>query len=185
MKKSMVVSIMSKDRPGIISEVSNAIFKLGGDIADVNQTVLSGYFTMILATTFNKDVTKEDIFATISHIESETSLEVSVKEVKEELVDTKTELDEAYVITVQGQNKTGIVSHVAALCATHEANILDLDTVLRNDLYSMVIQADMKNSGSTLDALKNDLTVYAQQSDLKVTIQHNDIFRVTSEVSLN
>lgn len=183
MRKSMVVSIMSKDRPGIISEVSNAIFELGGDIADVNQTVLSGYFTMILATYFDKDVTNEDIFASISHIQSETSLEVSVKEVAGDLVDTKVQLDEAYVITVQGKNKTGIVSHVAALCATHEANILDLDTVLRNGLYSMVIQADMKNSNSTLEALKGDLAAYAKQSELKIMIQHNDIFRATSEVT--
>lgn len=185
MKKSMVVSIMSKDRPGIISEVSNAIFELGGDIADVNQTVLAGYFTMILATHFEKEVTKEDIFASISHIQSETSLEVSVKEVDDELVDNKVELDEAYVITVQGNNKTGIVSHVAALCAKHQANILDLDTVLRNGQYSMAIQADMKNSGSSIEALKKDLNLYAADAELKIMIQHNDIFRATSEVTLH
>lgn len=181
----MVISIMSKDRPGIVSDVSNAIFELNGDIADLNQTVLAGYFTMILATQIEESVTKEDILAAISHIQSETSLEVSVKEVHSDFIEQINPLNEAYVITVQGKNKTGIVSHVSKLCAQHQANILDLDTVLKDGVYSMIIQADMKHSSSSIDALKAELTHYASDADLTIMIQHNDIFRATNEVTLH
>ena len=48
MKKQLVISVMSKDRPGIIADITGVILDLGGDLADLNQSVLGGYFSMIL-----------------------------------------------------------------------------------------------------------------------------------------
>ncbi|MBN4071716.1 ACT domain-containing protein [Desulfotalea psychrophila] len=48
MSKQVVISVMSKDRPGIIADVTTVIYDLGGDLADLNQSVLGGYFTMLL-----------------------------------------------------------------------------------------------------------------------------------------
>ncbi len=53
MKKQMVISVMSKDRPGIIAGVTGAIYKLGGDVADLNQSVLCNYLSMILSVSFD------------------------------------------------------------------------------------------------------------------------------------
>ena len=52
---------MSRDRVGIVRDVSAAVRDLHGDIADLSQTVLRGYFTMILLVTFPGDVDETQI----------------------------------------------------------------------------------------------------------------------------
>ena len=57
---------MSRDRVGIVAEVSGAIAALQGDIADMRQSVLRGYFTMILLARFPGQVSPEGIGAGIA-----------------------------------------------------------------------------------------------------------------------
>ena len=43
-----VLNVMSDDHPGIVAAVSNAVESLGGNIDSCSQTVLGGYFTLIM-----------------------------------------------------------------------------------------------------------------------------------------
>jgi len=114
MRKQMIISVMSKDRPGIIASITGAIFKLGGDVADLNQTVLCGYLTMILNASFEEEVTKEDLHAAISHIKTESKFEVSIKELPlGEVPEGDGPPEETYVLTVQGPNRGGIVHGIS------------------------------------------------------------------------
>ena len=186
MNKQMIISIMSHDRPGIIAGVTGAIYRLGGDVADLNQTVLCGYLTMILSVSFDDEVTREDVMAAISHIKTESKFEVSIKELTngEKAMANQTP-DETYILTVQGPNKAGIVHGVSQLCFERNINILDLATTLKNDQYTMALQLDLKNCSRTGRELRKELEEYSKNSGLNITMQHNDIFQVTNEVTLH
>lgn len=56
-----VISVMSRDRIGIIAEVAGAISSLHGDIADLRQSVLRDYFTMILLARFPAGITADAV----------------------------------------------------------------------------------------------------------------------------
>ena len=186
MRKQMIISVMSKDRPGIIASITGAIYRLGGDVADLNQTVLCGYLTMILSASFDPEVTKEDLLAAISHIKTDCKFEVSIKEITQAIEETLGQPSvETYILTVQGPNKTGIVHGISQFCFEHNINILDLATTLKNDQYTMALQLDLTKCISSVEALQKELEEYSQQSNLTVMIQHNDIFQVTNEVSLH
>lgn len=186
MRKQMIISVMSKDRPGIIASVTGAIYRLGGDVADLNQTVLCGYLTMILSASFEPEVTKEDLLAAISHIKTDCKFEVSIKEITQNLDELAGPPPaETYILTVQGPNKAGIVHGISQFCFEHNINILDLATTLKNDQYTMALQLDLTRSISSVETLQKELEEYSQQSNLTVMIQHNDIFQVTHEVSLH
>lgn len=43
-----VVSVIGKDRVGIIAKVSGALSEMGANIEDISQTVLQDYFVMIM-----------------------------------------------------------------------------------------------------------------------------------------
>ena len=43
-----VLTVMSDDHPGIVAAVSDAVESLGGNIDSCSQTVLGGYFTLIM-----------------------------------------------------------------------------------------------------------------------------------------
>ena len=58
--KLFFLSISSRDRIGIVYQVSSAISELGGDIADLRQSVLRGHFTMILLASFPDTVTQRE-----------------------------------------------------------------------------------------------------------------------------
>lgn len=186
MTKRMIVSVMSKDRPGIIANITGAIYRLGGDVADLNQTVLCGYLTMILSVSFDPDVTKEDLLAAISHIKTDCKFEVSIKEL--DATNTEAEAaapEEMYILTVQGPNKAGIVHGVSQFCFDHNINILDLVTTLKNNQYTMALQLDLSHCICGILALQQKLEEFGRQSDLSITLQHNDIFQVTNEVTLH
>lgn len=186
MKKQMIISVLSKDRPGIIAGITGAIYELDGDVADLNQTVLRGYLTMILSVSFAPEVTREDLMAAISHVKTDCKFEVSIKEITPGSVEDSFELpEETYILTVQGPNKTGIVHGISQFCYDRNINIFDLATTLLNDQYTMALQLDLKHCTSSITRLQEELEEYSQQSGLTVMIQHNDIFQVTNEVTLH
>lgn len=186
MRKQMIISVMSKDRPGIISGITGAIYQLGGDVADLNQTVLCGYLTMILSASFEPDATKEDVLAAISHIKTPSKFEVSIKELTpEQLKEDFSTPEETYILTVQGPNRGGIVHGISQFCYEHNINILDLATTLENEIYTMTLQLDLRECNVTIAALRLAIEEYAGRTELTIMMQHNDIFQVTNEVALH
>lgn len=43
-----IVSVIGKDKKGIIAKVSNTLYQLNVNIEDISQTVMQDYFTMIM-----------------------------------------------------------------------------------------------------------------------------------------
>ncbi len=43
-----IVSVLGRDRVGIISGVTAILAEFGVNVLDINQTVLQGYFTMVM-----------------------------------------------------------------------------------------------------------------------------------------
>jgi len=184
MGKQMVMSVMSKDRPGIVADITGVIYQLKGDLADLNQSVLCDYFSMILVASFDDAVTPEDVVAGFSHIPSATKLEVVVKEVEAPLANTSDSRGrEIYVLTAQGRNKSGLVHRIGLFCCQHGINILDLATTLSGDMYTMILQLDLSRVES-VDIIRVDLTRCAEESGLHVVLQHEDLFKATSEITL-
>ena len=44
-----IVTVVGKDRVGIIANVCTALARFNVNVLDINQTVMQGYFTMMLA----------------------------------------------------------------------------------------------------------------------------------------
>ncbi len=49
-----IVSVIGKDNVGIIAKVSAYLSEIGGNIEDISQTLMQGYFVMIALVDFNK-----------------------------------------------------------------------------------------------------------------------------------
>ncbi len=56
-----VISVMSRDRVGIVADVAARIAGLGGDLADLSQTTLRGFFTLIVIASFPDGVDLETV----------------------------------------------------------------------------------------------------------------------------
>lgn len=182
--KQMVLSVLTKDRPGVIADVTGAIFRLEGDLADLKQSVLWGYLTMILIGNFPDRVTKEALTAAIAEGERTTDFQVSVKELTTPLTAGPPVPKEIFIMTVQAANRGGLVHQVSRFCYERGVNILDLTTTLRDGRYTMALQLDLTGIGS-LAALRADLSAFAGKTNLSLTLQHSDLFRATDDVLLH
>lgn len=184
MQRQMIISVLSEDRPGIIADITGAIFELNGDLADLSQSILCGYLTMTLIVTFDRDLSTDAVRDKLAAIKSKNGYEIIVKSMDIPLQHDGSGLPEkTYILTVQGKNKSGMVYSISSFCYQRDINILDLSTTLKDDQYTMVLQLDLSKVGS-IKQVREDLDRHAQQNEVNVMMQHYDIFRVTNEVTL-
>ena len=176
----------TKDRVGIVAAVAHQISALQGDIADLSQTVLRGYFTMILLATFPPTVTTgliKERLQTISATDS-PALEIAVLPIA---TPSETEQpiapENIYVLTASGADRIGFVATVASFCAANAINILDLATSANAGQYRMVLQVDLSRCAS-LTTIQRQLKHFAQQQDMQLVLQHNDIFQAIHEINM-
>lgn len=186
LQNHFVISVMSRDRVGIVYDVSSAVSKLNGDIADIRQSVLRGHFTMILYVSFPASVTGDDIKHMLADLNtsSSTSLEFGVKPVPDlDPVTDTTPQENTYVLTATGKDRIGFVAAVSQFCAENQMNILDLSTTVANDLYIMILLVDLSRCAS-IDAIRRRLRAFQQHTDLQLVLQHYDIFKATNEIKM-
>lgn len=182
MNKQLVMSVMSKDRPGIIADITTVIYDLGGDLADLNQSVLGGYFTMLLIAEFDEKITPEDLYAGFSHIKSKTKLEAVIKEMEVNLEIERDHLPkETFIITGQGGNRKGLVKILGDFFYSNNINVLDLVTTREGEKYTMIFQVDLTHIAS-MEVFREDLRILGEEQKMNLFLQHNDIFMATNEV---
>jgi len=183
-RKEYVISITSRDRVGIIHDVASAISYMNGDLADMRQQVLRGYFTMILYVSFPAEVGTEEMKQRIAAAGTGTAaIEVSVKELKQSPPASSESIDNNYVLTAEGADRIGFVATVTKFCKDNDINILDLTTTVSGDRYIMILFVDLSNC-SSMDDLRNDLDRFADETDLNMVLQHYDIFKATNEIKI-
>jgi predicted amino acid-binding ACT domain protein len=182
--KEYIISITSLDRVGIIHDVTSVISSMNGDLADMQQQVLRGYFSMILYVAFPADVIREDIHKRLTAIGTdEAALEVSIKKLKHSQPQSSGPVDNCYVLTADGADRIGFVATVTKFCKDNAINILDLTTSVSGDRYIMILSVDLSNC-SAMDELRERLARFARDMDLNMVLQHNDIFKATNEIKI-
>ena len=80
MPQEFVVTVTSVDRVGIVSGLSEALLELGGNIDALSQTVMRGYFTLIVTVRFDEERERQEIADAIRRKGPEGELGVLVKE---------------------------------------------------------------------------------------------------------
>lgn len=184
MKKQIVISVLSKDRPGIIADIASVIYELNGDLADMSQSVLNGFFSMVVIAQFDKNVTEKNIIAKVNALKSSTLLKVIVEGTDSDSLNCEiNKPTDIYVLTAQGKNRTGLVASIGSFCRDRNINIIDYVTKLSEGVYSMILEIDLSGSKST-DEIHNELAQMASELGLKIVMQHKSLFETVNEISL-
>jgi glycine cleavage system transcriptional repressor len=136
---SLAVTVIGRDRPGIIADVTGVVAGLGGNLEDSSMTLLRGHFAWMLIA--DVDLPAEALAARLAHLRADGLL-VSVLPVgPDEPYDGQSG---AYVLSVHGADRPGIVAGVTAAVAKHGGNITDLSTRLGpHGLYLLVAEVSL------------------------------------------
>lgn len=162
------LTIVGRDRAGIVSQVTEILFNLGCNIADSSCSILGGQFTMILILGHPKFTGRESFGEAFKPLE-DADLSVSLRVLKPGGEIRPTIDGDICMISVYGSDKPGIVYRVAQVLGEKQVNITDLNTKLvgteERPVYVMVIEAvlpegaEEEDLNSWLAPIRDDLQV--------------------------
>ena len=75
-----IVTVVGKDRVGIIANVCTALANYNVNVLDINQTVMQGYFTMMMAAEVSQcNIPLADLVTEMARIGEEMGLNIRVQ----------------------------------------------------------------------------------------------------------
>lgn len=181
---TFVVTVMDKDRVGIIANVAGALQRLGGNLEDVSQTVMRGYFTMILLARFSKEISCEEIQRGITKNQVLKDAVIGVLPYDPSVPVSAAPGDEAriYVLTASGPDQPGLVAAFSDYLQGRNINIVDLSTCVSQDgEYTMIWLIDLPPD-IDIAKLKRSMELSMAPLKMKLALRNQEIFKQTNEI---
>ena len=167
------LTIIGRDRPGIVSQVTEILYRLGCNIADSSCSILGGQFSMILIISHPQIHSKEDFGDAFTPLE-EANLSVFIRTLKPGGEKRPELTGDLCMISVYGADKPGIVYRVAKELGDRQINITDLNTKLIGDekrpIYVMMIEA-MLPEGTEVEAVEGWMAELKQELQVDISVR--------------
>lgn len=80
------------------------------------------------------------------------------------------------VITVIGKDTVGILAKISTICAEHNANVIDVTQTVLQDLFAMIMLADITKMDTSFETLKNKMNELGKEMNLSIHVMHEDLF---------
>jgi glycine cleavage system transcriptional repressor len=162
------LTIIGRDRPGIVSQVTEILYRLGCNIADSSCSILGGQFAMILIISHPDRTDRESFGDAFAPLE-ESGLSVFLRTLNPGGEKHPKMEGELCMISVYGSDKPGIVYRVTRELGERGVNITDLNTKLvgseERPVYVMMIEAVLppgvseEEISGIMNGLKEELQV--------------------------
>ena len=176
-----VISVLVTDRVGILRGITAAIADLRGNIDAISQTVVEGYFTVILTATFPEIADPAVVRDAIARRFGRDEVSVIVRPFEPAAAPRRAGPADRYVLTLWGREQPGILKAVTAYLAEKGINIEDLyfkitgERVVHIGELSIPRRLDLKQ-------VQDELQRALAPMGLTACLQHENIFRATNEV---
>ncbi|WDP86446.1 MAG: ACT domain-containing protein [Desulfobacter sp.] len=182
----LIITVLGKDRPGIIAQVSNDLFDLGCNLENVNQMILQNQFAGFFIVDAPKKIEPRDLEEKLNKRENHNGLTIHVK-----ILETNGSFDaqepgrEIFLITTIGPDQKGLVARFSSIIASFNANIVNLKAVFKGGTEPganvMSYQVAVTNEVLSQD-LFAALRKKAVELDLDIRIQHKNIFDAINKI---
>ena len=165
------VSVVGKDRPGIVAAITEGLFNLGCNIADSSCTMLAGEFAMILIVSLRKPFSKSRLLEELKPVCDRIGMTLGVRTLHGDEVARHEPDGEICMISVYGADQPGIVYRVTHELASRSINITDLNTKLigteEDPVYVLMLEIALPE-GETAQGV--ELALAALKKELRVEI---------------
>lgn len=196
-ENAYVLNVVSLDHPGIVAAVGAAVERLGGNIDACSQTVLGGYFTLIMLVSLPRPTAPAELAAAVRGApEDGSDFQVVATPFRPPPPAPQPPAVERFVITAFGEDKPGIVRRFSQYLAGKDINIIDLygDRTGREGAcgprgqgpgpapqFVLISQVEIPTRWDVA-ALQADLEQMGAEEGFTVRLQHENIFVVTNQL---
>jgi len=182
----LIITVLGKDRPGIIAQVTTDLFDLACNLENVNQMILQNQFAGFFIVEAPKDLTPESIQADLTKRNNGNGLTIHVQELDAQPVSNQETVGaDIFLMTTIGPDQKGLVAKFSSIIAAHNANIVNLKAVFKGGSdpnanvmsYQVAITSDVDTP-----ALFAALREKAIDLALDIRIQHKNIFDAINKI---
>jgi glycine cleavage system transcriptional repressor len=167
------LTVIGRDRPGIIAQVTEILFKLGCNIADSSCTLLGGQYAMIMIVSHPEIDSKEAMAAHFAPLE-QVKLSVFVRKIAPETFRCVGIGGEICMISVYGADRPGIVYRVTRELADRQVNISDLNSKLigseERPVYVMMLETVLPEEVSE-EEIKAVMAALASEMKVDISVR--------------
>jgi glycine cleavage system transcriptional repressor len=169
--RHFALSVVGRDRPGIVAAVSEVLLRHQVNIEDSQMTILRGHFTMVLVLAVPDDTDAAGLDADLAQARRRLDLEaLSLTELEE--TGAPAEAAPSHIVTVYGADHPGIVHAVTAALAERGANITDLSTRLAGEeppVYVLMMEIELPG-GLSIDEVEGALRRVVEEQQLELSV---------------
>jgi len=174
-----VLSVLAPDRVGLLRDVTRVVFDHGGNIAAIRQTVVHGFFNLVLTAAFEPRADAGALAAALSGaLEAEAAVTVRpfAAPPPGPLSGGPT-----YVVTTYGPDRPGTVYAISQFFVERGINIIDW--MVGDDRAGVVYTAEVEiPPAADFRRVQADFRAAMAQRGLRASICHCNIFRATSGI---
>jgi len=167
------LTIIGRDHPGIVSRVTEILYRRGCNIADSSCSILGGQFAMLLIISQPEEESGEDLLHYFAPLEKE-NLSVFLRTLRPGGEIRLHLPGELCMVSVYGSDKPGIVYRVARELGEREINITDLNTKLigseQRPVYVMMLEATLP-AGMSVEDLEQAMAAVAGELQVDISIR--------------
>lgn len=178
---TFLVSLVVRDRVGILRDATGALFRLGGNILDVRQNVVGGLFTLNALVRFADATDPEAIRKAVLEAVPDAGASLALHEASDSNAPAPGSF-ERYVAALSGEDRPGWVHRASAIFAKFGANVEDWRHDTSVPERTLTIGIVSVPSSCDLPALRKTLTDTFAPEGISVSLLQENIFRATNEV---
>lgn len=172
MNKSLVISALGNDQPGIVNELSKAILEQGGNISESKMTILGGEFAMMLLTTGSQECI-DNIISKLEKTGETLNLTLIAKETQAQESNNKRL---PYQVSVVSMDHPGIVHHISDFLSSRNLNIEEIETKTYPAAHTgtPMFSLDMTVSipaESSVRSLRDEFITFCDDLNLDATLE--------------
>ncbi len=180
-----MITVLGKDRPGIISLVSNSLYEQGCNLENVNQMILQKQFAGFFIVQAPGHLDVSALKLKLSTKAENSGLTIHVDGIVANGLTQKEEIGEIFLITTIGPDQKGLVARFSKIIAGHNANIENLKAVFKGGSdpddnimsYQVFVSKDIDTK-----KLFAELREKATELGLDIRIQHKNIFEAINKI---
>jgi glycine cleavage system transcriptional repressor len=167
------VTVIGKDRPGIVADATEILYRLGCNVEDSSCTMLGGDFAMILIVSHEKPYVKARL-ADEFRAFHDMGLSAYIRPLHNDEVCYMAPQGELCLVSVYGSDQPGIVYRVTRELAERGVNIADLNTRLigtkEEPVYVMMLEAALP-AGFTIEKMEALLEKLKKELNVEISVR--------------
>lgn len=181
----LIITVLGKDRPGIISHITNLLYDLECNLENANQMILQNQFAGFFIVEPPAGVDEDRVREYLNEKNGTSGLTIHINTLGADLGSNEDPGGDVFLITTIGPDQKGLVARISKIIAGFSANIVNLKAVFKGGRdpkanvmsYQVQITPDV-DAGALFAALREK----AAELNLDIRIQHRNIFDVINKI---